>query len=844
MIVLLDLEKKAISYQTTTPFVQGTDSRNIIKLLVPHSEVEDSFDAQIAYVLQSGRTTIKVANSGMEDTTETINDVIYNIINFDLPRMATSLAGNLVATLFITNSIGEKYKFNVLNNVLPAAEVEDLEEALADDEVLILIENLQKEINANRNLIVANRNIDGFVNSYDDLEEVNTTDLPVNAYYNVLTDETHDDNSTLYMWNGNTWEYVGFYNSYTKAQLDEILENEFTSYETTINNRLDAQDETIAGLGQLRPSGVDTSTNILAFTEDKGILIGSDTGDWYYWDAAQSEYVSGGQYLAVGDVVTNDDSQLKDGDGNNLYPNVNEESLIGKIKIKQELTSNNLLNVDDGKFGYYINASGVEIANETYFVSGYIPVIENESIYIKNSCSGVWFNSEKTSISTYVETLSGAITVPENASYLRVYFNVTYGLQGQQINEGSSLKDLDYYKAYNYQDANIYTKVLIDLEKKKYKCKNLLADAEWSSGYIGGDGNVVDNANYIHTNKIAVTPNALIRCAGYTGQHGRQHASFYSEDNHFIGGIAFYYQNVAGTSFIPNGAKYVIFDCVLADQNYFYLDITGTVVDNNLYFIVDKNGNGDCDTIQDCVSMIPTNNEQIVTIFIMPGTYDNEVIKGDLRKFNLIGFSKQDTIIKNSYGLWSKCPINAGWGIIKNLTVIAEEPSTPQTDVHGYAIHVENNILYNGNLTIENCILKNYTNYAFGMGMRGGCNIEIKDCDIYGYGGYGPVYFHDASNSTYAGEQNVRFINNRMFNVSGNTLMRVESQPIETSTVNVTFIGNLIRSLSNISSTDIIANNIGTHGESEEKDWLELYHFHLTAESWGNSCNKLNYTND
>lgn len=160
MIVLLDLEKKVISYQTTTPFVQGTDSRNIIKLLVPHSEVVDLFDAQIAYVLQSGRTTIKVANSGMEDTTETINDVIYNIINFDLPRMATSLAGNIVATLFITTSTGEKYKFNVYNNVLEAAEVEALEDALADDEVATALNTLESVV-ALLQTQMANRVING-----------------------------------------------------------------------------------------------------------------------------------------------------------------------------------------------------------------------------------------------------------------------------------------------------------------------------------------------------------------------------------------------------------------------------------------------------------------------------------------------------------------------------------------------------------------------------------------------------------------------------------------------------------------------------------------------------------
>ena len=56
-------------------------------------------------------------------------------------------------------------------------------------------------------------------------------------------------------------------------------------------------DEKIESLGQLHPSGTDTSTNILAFTEDKGIYIGIDTGEWYYWNGTQ--YVSGGTYMVT-----------------------------------------------------------------------------------------------------------------------------------------------------------------------------------------------------------------------------------------------------------------------------------------------------------------------------------------------------------------------------------------------------------------------------------------------------------------------------------------------------------------------------------------------------------------
>lgn len=65
-------------------------------------------------------------------------------------------------------------------------------------------------------------------------------------------------------------------------------------------------DDIISTLGSLKPSGVDTSANILAFTSNKGIWVASDNGEWYYWDGTQ--YVSGGVYQSA----VNFDEQVHD----------------------------------------------------------------------------------------------------------------------------------------------------------------------------------------------------------------------------------------------------------------------------------------------------------------------------------------------------------------------------------------------------------------------------------------------------------------------------------------------------------------------------------------------------
>ena len=68
-------------------------------------------------------------------------------------------------------------------------------------------------------------------------------------------------------------------------------------FESDVSTRLDNQDRTIAGLGQLRPTGVDTEENIIAKKADTGIWISSDTGYWYYWNENLSLYVRGGVYI-------------------------------------------------------------------------------------------------------------------------------------------------------------------------------------------------------------------------------------------------------------------------------------------------------------------------------------------------------------------------------------------------------------------------------------------------------------------------------------------------------------------------------------------------------------------
>ena len=77
-------------------------------------------------------------------------------------------------------------------------------------------------------------------------------------------------------------------------------------------------DNVLSLIGSLKPSGTDTSTNILAYTSNKGIYVATDNGHWYYWNG--SAYADGGVYQAISVAensinyfeIGNDFKQIKD----------------------------------------------------------------------------------------------------------------------------------------------------------------------------------------------------------------------------------------------------------------------------------------------------------------------------------------------------------------------------------------------------------------------------------------------------------------------------------------------------------------------------------------------------
>lgn len=222
----------------------------------------------------------------------------------------------------------------------------------------------------------------------------------------------------------------------------------------------DAIDEIVSDLGNLEPSGVDTSANILAFDEDKGIWIGSDTGNWYYWNGAQ--YVSGGIYQATA---------IADG------------SIVEKdtVFFDADVSINRLnLHADDIETGKGIATDGTINANANLTTSGKMRAKAGDILYLARN-NGTPNQMELLANSQYplvayndqdsalLVSTSGTITCPIGTAYVRTCWWTTIG-ESRQWEVTLNVYPDKYYPYYDdkYTLKSKYIIKTIDDEIKNF----------------------------------------------------------------------------------------------------------------------------------------------------------------------------------------------------------------------------------------------------------------------------------------------------------------------------------------------------------------------------------------
>lgn len=121
-------------------------------------------------------------------------------------------------------------------------------------------------------------------------------------------------------------------------------------------------------IGSLKPSGVDTSSNILSKTSDDGIWVGSDTGKWYYWDGSQ--YVEGGNYVSnIDDPVSIEDLDNEMFEDLFVYDNLTDiTSSFTLVSYYLDKANGNSNPDPNSRSTDYIDLSNY---NDVFLISGY-----------------------------------------------------------------------------------------------------------------------------------------------------------------------------------------------------------------------------------------------------------------------------------------------------------------------------------------------------------------------------------------------------------------------------------------------------------------------------------------
>lgn len=626
------------------------------------------------------------------------------------------------------------------------------------------------------------------------------------------------------------------------------------------NDRISDIQTLVASLSSGSPSGVYSSVEALTSDDPdhSKIYVVTATGNWYYYNG--ETWASGGVYQST--MINN----------NSVTPEMTTfiTKEVGKNKFdKNEIISgfwigkSNETPIANADIGYYL--SDDLIAGKTYCVSNNGI---NPHVYI--SC----FNSAGTNLLfKEIVTQGDTFTVPATATKIYIS-NFLNRLDDTQIEEGETVTYFEEYtKIYktknglysNVLDKSITTEKTDFIEEKtgtnKFDVSSLI-----HGYYVGGGGYNPPTQNDItsYYETFDLKPNTtyitnahlIVSCYnGYNNVYIKEinNGTFTTPAEFTKAFISIFNNTLTSNTRINEGTTLLEYESY---EKYNELENIKVPLENiigdkiNNYTIVDINGSGDYTSLADAVNNSSSND----VIVVYPGVYDNEVVECWGKTLYIIGIDKNKCIIKNHNCDYATPPIEFSSGLLKNLTFISEydETNYNNTQTHSYAIHIEDNNLSNNKLTIENCKFESQVNYGFGMGMRGGCNVEVNNCELIGSDGnyieninvtHGGMFFHDASNADYSGSQTILVkdcIISTQESLSHNYPsidLRIDSQEIVGSIVDVTF-NNCTVVNEKTGDSNITLRN--ANQQQTVQNINDLVNFVLTYKSYGNNNNKLN----
>ncbi len=362
------------------------------------------------------------------------------------------------------------------------------------------------------------------------------------------------------------------------------------------------------------------------------------------------------------------------------------------------------------------------------------------------------------------------------------------------------------------------------LEKDSWNKLNSVSVME-SKTALANTGNIIERENYVMMPYIEVCANqeCFFVCTSV-----EIHLVYYDEEKQYIDGRAS--AAIEGEFLeLPPDCRYItvsmeqsaVKDSFLVQENE----------ENNVIFVEQGRKYS---SVKKAVEQI--GNEGIIIIF--PGIYKGNV-KAWGKNIFFYGTDRDACIMENTSSSYYAPPLEIGAGTVKNLTIRAVgTPSSDTSKAGAYAVHVEDNSLYNSTLTFENCELYSDFNSAVGMGMRGGC--QVKFTNVHMTGLENGLFCHDGAYVKYAGVQELRLIDCVIEGMKGENAIRFDSQGTTGSQVNLLFINNILVN-KKAKNVDNLLHTQNNGGKGTEENWQGLKYFYLDPNSERNNVDALNY---
>ena len=140
---------------------------------------------------------------------------------------------------------------------------------------------------------------------------------------------------------------------------------------------------------------------------------------------------------------------------------------------------------------------------------------------------------------------------------------------------------------------------------------------------------------------------------------------------------------------------------------------------------------------------------------------------------------------------------------------IRQEILEHQNKYTGYAIHIDDNYLYQKKISFKNCRIISENNHCVGIGSRGNSNITFEDCEIISIGTGGCIYLHDCLLPEYAGNANFEMKNCKLTSYKNPYVLTIESLGPYNPTY-VTFENVRVNSVAFDETECYVPNNINT----------------------------------